>query len=133
MESHEHDGIIDRPSAHSAEQTVARIEQLLRDKGITLFARIDHSGEARKAGFEMRPTMLLIFGNPKGGTPLMLASPSSAIDLPLKLLIWEDAAGKVWISYNSPQFLRDRHHLPQQLLGNIAVVAALAEAAASEH
>ncbi len=132
MEQREHDGLIDRPSVHSVPETVARIEQLLHAKGSTLFARIDHSGEAHKAGFEMRPTMLLIFGNPRGGTPLMLASPSSAIDLPLKLLVWEDAAGQVWVTYNSPQYLRDRHHLPEQLLANIAVVAMLADTAASQ-
>jgi len=132
MQPREHDGIIARPSPHSVRQTVERIERLLHEKGITLFARIDHSGEAQKAGFSMRPTMLLIFGNPKGGTPSMLASPSSAIDLPLKLLVSEDAAGQVWISYNSPQYLRDRHHLPEDLLGNIGVVATLADAAASE-
>ncbi len=131
MEPREHDGMIDRQSVHSVPETVARIEGLLHAKGITLFARIDHSGEAHKAGFDMPPTMLLIFGNPKGGTPLMLASPSSAIDLPLKLLVWEDALGQVWVTYNSPQFLRDRHHLPEHLLSNIAVVATLADAAAS--
>ena len=131
MESREHDGIVDRPSAHSVQQTVDRLLAILRDKGIALFAQIDHSGEARKAGFEMRPTMLLIFGNPKAGTPLMLASPSSAIDLPLKLLVWEDAGGQVWISFNSPEYLRDRHHLPEELMRNIGVAALLADAAAS--
>lgn len=131
MESREHDGMIDRPSAHSVEQTVARALAILREKGITLFAQIDHSGEARKAGFEMRPTMLLIFGNPKAGTPLMLASPSSAIDLPLKLLVWEDAAGQAWISFNSPEYLRRRHHLPEELLRNIAGVSAIADGAGS--
>jgi uncharacterized protein (DUF302 family) len=131
MEPREHDGMVDRSSVHSVQETVARIERMLHAKGITLFARIDHSGEAHKAGFEMRPTMLLIFGNPKGGTPLMLASPSSAIDLPLKLLVYEDASGQVWVSYNSPQYLRGRHHLPEALLANIGLVATLAEAAAS--
>ncbi len=131
MQTREHDGIIDRASSHSVAQTVERVLAILREKGITLFAQIDHSGEAHKAGFAMRPTMLLIFGNPKGGTPLMLASPSSAIDLPLKLLVWEDAGGQVWISFNSSDYLRDRHHLPKELLGNIAVVSVLAERAAS--
>jgi uncharacterized protein (DUF302 family) len=129
MSSSEQDGIVDRPSVHSVAQTVERIEAILREKGVMLFARIDHSGEARKAGFEMRPTMLLIFGNPKAGTPLMLASPSSAIDLPLKLLVWEDALGKAWISFNSPEYLRERHHLPEALMANIAVASTLAEAA----
>jgi uncharacterized protein (DUF302 family) len=122
-------GIIDRPSMHSVAQTVEKIEATLQQKGVTIFARIDHSGEAKKAGFEMRPTMLLIFGNPKAGTPLMLASPSSAIDLPLKLLVWEDAGGQVWISYNALEYLRDRHHLPEALIANIAIVSSLADAA----
>ena len=123
-------GIIDKPSNHSVEETVAKLKEMLKAKGITLFALIDHSGEAEKAGMKMPPTKLLIFGNPKGGTPLMLAAPSIAIDLPLKLLVWEDSAGKVWISYNSPEYLKERHDLPQDLLQNIAVVGVLAEKAA---
>jgi len=91
---------------------------------------VDHSGEAAKVGMKMRPTKLLIFGNPKAGTPLMQASPSIAIDLPLKILIWEDAAGKVWVSYNSFTYLRERHHLPEELERNIAVVETLAAEAA---
>jgi uncharacterized protein (DUF302 family) len=87
---------------------------------------IDHSGEAGKAGMKMPPTKLLIFGNPKGGTPLMLAAPSVAIDLPLKILVWQDSQGKVWLSYNSPAYLQERHGLPQDLLQNIAVVGTLA-------
>jgi uncharacterized protein (DUF302 family) len=96
---------------------------------VTLFALINHSGEAEKAGLKMPPTKLLIFGNPKGGTPLMLAAPSAAIDLPLKILVAEDAQGKVWISYNSPEYLKERHGLPENLVQNIAVVQALATAA----
>ena len=95
-----------------------------------MFAVVDHSGEAENAGMHMRPTKLLIFGNPKAGTPLMLAAPSVAIDLPLKILVWEDTAGKVWISYNSPAYLQARHGLPQELIQNIAAVEALAAAAA---
>jgi uncharacterized protein (DUF302 family) len=95
-------------------------------KGIALFALVDHSGEAAQVGMKMRPTKLLIFGNPKAGTPLMQASPSVAIDLPLKILIWEDAAGKVWVSYNSAVYLRERHHLPEELERNIAAVETLA-------
>jgi uncharacterized protein (DUF302 family) len=102
----------------------------LQGKGVTLFATIDHSGEAAKVGMKMRPTKLLIFGNPKGGTPLMLAAPSSAIDLPLKILVWEDAAGKVWVSYNSPAYLQKRHGFPPDLVQNIAVVEMLAAKAA---
>jgi len=99
-------GIIDRPSNHSVEQTVDRLKNILQSKGVTLFALVDHSGEAEKAGMKMRPTKLLIFGSPKAGTPLMLAAPSIAIDLPLKILVWEDGQRKVWISYNSPEYFR---------------------------
>ena len=123
-------GIIEKPTSHSVDETVEKLKGMLRDKGITLFALIDHSGEAEKAGIKMRPTKLLIFGSPKAGTPLMLAAPSSAIDLPLKILIWEDAQGKVWVSYNSPAYLQERHNLPQELLPNIGAVETLAGKAA---
>jgi uncharacterized protein (DUF302 family) len=123
-------GIIDKPTSHSVDETVEKLKGMLRDKGITLFALIDHSGEAEKVGIKMRPTKLLIFGSPKAGTPLMLAAPSSAIDLPLKILIWEDAQGKVWVSYNNPAYLQERHNLPQQLLPNIGAVETLAGKAA---
>jgi len=119
-------GIIDIPSNHTVDETVDRLKSILQSKGITLFALIDHSGEAAKVGMKMPPTKLLIFGNPKAGTPLMLAAPSIAIDLPLKILVWQDAQGKVWISYNSPQYLKERHGLPESLLPNIAVVGTLA-------
>jgi uncharacterized protein (DUF302 family) len=119
-------GIVNKPSKHSVEQTVEALQNILKSKGVAVFALIDHSGEAEKVGLKMRPTNLLIFGNPKAGTPLMLASPSSAIDLPLKLLVWEDAQGKVWVSYNSPEYLRERHGLSQELMQNIAVVEGLA-------
>src|ERR1700722_7483480 len=102
-------GIVDKPSKHSVDDTVEKLKGILRAKGVTLFALIDHSGEAAKAGMSMRPTKLLIFGNPKAGTPLMLAAPSSAIDLPLKILVWEDAQRKVWISYNNPDYILKRH------------------------
>jgi uncharacterized protein (DUF302 family) len=98
---------------------------LLKSKGVAVFALIDHSGEAEKVGLKMRPTKLLIFGNPKAGTPLMLASPSSALDLPLKILIWEDGEGKVWLSYNSPEYLKERHGLPQELMQNVAIIETL--------
>lgn len=119
-------GIIDTPSSHSVEDTVEKLKAILQAKGVKLFTLIDHSGEAEKTGLAMRPTKLLIFGNPKAGTPVMLASPRSAIDLPLKLLIWEDAQAKVWISYNSLSYLGERHGLSQQLLSNLAVVETLA-------
>ena len=123
-------GIIDRPSNHSVDQTVEKLRNILQSKGVTLFALIDHSGEAQKVGMTMPPTKLLIFGSPKAGTPLMLAAPSSAIDLPLKILVREDAQGKVWISYNSPAYVQQRHGLPAELLQNIAVIETLAAKAA---
>ena len=123
-------GIISKPSNHSVDETVAKLKGILQAKGVSLFALVDHSGEAEKAGMKMPPTKLLIFGSPKAGTPLMLASPSSAIDLPLKILIAEDADGRVWVSYNDPVYLKDRHNLPDNLLQNIAVVETLAATAA---
>ncbi|SEG69238.1 Uncharacterized conserved protein, DUF302 family [Bryocella elongata] len=126
----EREGIVDIPSNHSVDQTVDILKKLLDARAITLFALIDHSGEAEKVGMKMPPTKLLIFGNPKGGTPLMLAAPSIAIDLPLKILVWQDSNGKVWVSYNSPQYLKERHGLPQDLAKNIAVVETLATQAA---
>ena len=119
-------GITEIRSNHSVEETVDRIKDILQSKGVMLFAVIDHSGEARKVGMIMPPTKLLIFGNPKAGTPLMLAAPSIAIDLPLKILVAEDKDGSVRISYNSPEYLKRRHDVPQELLANIAVVETLA-------
>jgi len=119
-------GIVNLSSNHSVDQTVESLKQILQAKGVNLFALVDHSGEAEKVGMKMRSTKLVIFGSPKAGTPLMQAAPSIAIDLPLKLLIWEDAQGKVWVSYNSPAYLQQRHNLPSELLQNIAVVETLA-------
>ena len=119
-------GIISKPSNHSVNQTVEKLKTILQSNGVTLFALVDHNGEAEKVGMKMRPTKLLIFGSPKAGTPLMLASPGVAIDLPLKILVWEDGQGKVWVSYNSSDYLKDRHGLPEELMQNIAVVATLA-------
>src|SRR5262249_23593309 len=121
-------GIIDIASNHSADETVEKLKGILQAKGVTLFAVVDHSGEAEKVGMKMPPTKLLIFGNPKAGTPVMLAAPSSAIDLPLKILVWED--GQVWVTYNSAAYLQERHNLPPELLQNIGVVEALATKAA---
>ncbi|HEY2390781.1 MAG TPA: DUF302 domain-containing protein [Candidatus Angelobacter sp.] len=123
-------GVISKPTNRTVEEAVAKAKALLQAKGIKFFVVIDHSGEAEAAGIKMPPTKLLIFGNPKGGTPLMLAAPTAAIDLPLKLLIWEDTQGKRWISYNSPQYLKQRHALPDDLLKNIAVIETLATEAA---
>ena len=125
MPSMSDNGIISKPSNHSVDEIVEKLKEILQAKNITLFALIDHSGEAAKAGLKMPPTKLFIFGNPKGGTPLMLASPSIAIDLPLKILVAEDATGKAQVSYNSLVYLRQRHNLPEELLQNIAVVEAL--------
>jgi len=130
MTSAENTGIVDKPSNHSVEQTVEKLKNILQSKGVTLFALIDHSGEAEKVGMKMPPTKLLIFGSPKAGTPLMLASPSIALDLPLKILVWEDAQGKAWVTYNSPAYLQERHNLPSELLPNIAVIETLATKAA---
>jgi uncharacterized protein (DUF302 family) len=123
------EGIVKIPSGHSVDETVDKLKTILKSKGVTLFALVDHSGEAEKVGMKMPTTKLLIFGNPKGGTPLMLAAASAALDLPLKILVAEDSDGKVWISYNSPDYLKERHGLPDNLVPNIAVVQALGAAA----
>ena len=125
------DGIVNTQSRHSVQEAVDKLKTALRAKGATLFAVVDHDGEAQKVGMKMPPTKLLIFGSPKAGTPLMLAAPSVAIDLPLKILIWEDRQGRAWVSYNSPAYLRERHGLPPELLPSLAVVQALV-ASASE-
>ena len=130
MAAQKDSGLIDIRSSHSVDETVEKLKGILQSKGVTLFALVDHSGEAAKAGMKMRPTKLLIFGNPKAGTPVMLATPSSAIDLPLKILIWEDAQGKVWVTYNSLAYLQERHNLPPEVLPNINVIEALAKKAA---
>ena len=123
-------GIISKPSNHSVDQTVDKLKSILEARGVTLFALVDHSGEAAKAGLNMRPTKLLMFGNPRAGTPVMLAAPSIAIDLPLKILVWEDDRGRVWLSYNDPAYLQRRHGVPRQLLQNIAAAETLAALAA---
>jgi uncharacterized protein (DUF302 family)/uncharacterized membrane protein YidH (DUF202 family) len=123
-------GILSKRSNYSVDETLERLKRTLQAKGVAIFAIVDHSGEAEKVGLKMPPTKLVIFGNPKAGTPLMLASPSIAIDLPLKILISEDREGKVWVSYNSGAYLQERHGLPKELLQNIAVVENLANAAA---
>lgn len=119
-------GIVTIASNHSVDETVDRLKSILQAKGVTLFVLVDHGGEAEKAGMKMPPTKLAIFGSPKAGTPLMLAAPSVAIDLPLKILVWEDSGGKVWVSYNAPEYLQERHGLPEDLRKNIEVVGTLA-------
>jgi uncharacterized protein (DUF302 family) len=122
-------GIIDVPSRYSVPETLARLQSILKEKNIAVFALIDHNGEAEKAGLKMRPTQLLIFGSPKGGTPLMVAAPRLAIDLPLKALAWQDEQDKVWLSYNSPEYLQQRHGFPTELMKNIAVIGTLVQKA----
>jgi uncharacterized protein (DUF302 family) len=122
-------GIVDVPSRYSVPDTLARLQSILKEKGITIFALIDHSGGAEKAGLQMRPTQVLIFGSPKAGTPLMVAAPRLAIDLPLKALAWQDEQGQVWLSYNSPEYLRERHGFPEELVKNIAGIAGLIQKA----
>jgi uncharacterized protein (DUF302 family) len=123
-------GIIQIVSNHTVEETVRRLREILDSKGVKLFALVDHGGEGASAGMSMPPTMLLIFGSPRAGTPLMLAAPSIAIDLPLKALVSEDADGTVRISYNSPAYLQERHGIPENLIQNISVVESFAAAAA---
>ncbi|MGD0988677.1 MAG: DUF302 domain-containing protein [Candidatus Sulfotelmatobacter sp.] len=118
-------GLLQVASRYSVDETLKRLESIFTEKGLKTFALIDHSGEAGKAGLKMRPTKVLIFGSPKGGTPLMIAAPSLAIDLPLKALVAEDENGKVSVSYNDPEYLRQRHGIPAELVKNIAGVGAL--------
>lgn len=122
-------GIIDIPTSHSVDEIVEKLTGILAANGVTLFALIDHSGEAEKIGTKMPPTKLLIFGSPKAGTPIMVAAPSSAIDLPLKILVWQDSDARVWLSYNSTRYLKGRHFIPDELLNNIAVIETIAAAA----
>jgi uncharacterized protein (DUF302 family) len=126
----EKNGIVSVLSSHSFDETVSRLQNLLQQNNITLFALIDHSGEAEKVGLKMIPTRLFIFGNPKTGTPLMQSAPSTAIDLPLKLLVSQDPERKVWISYNAPEYLQQRHGFPTTLIQNISAVEKLARKAA---
>jgi len=121
------EGIISKPSKYSVPETLDRVEAVLREKGIRVFARVDHSGEAEKVGLKMPPTQLLIFGNPKGGTPVMLAAPTAAIDLPLKALAWQDGDGKVWLSYNDPEYLKKRFGLRDEQIQTIAGIGSLIE------
>jgi uncharacterized protein (DUF302 family) len=116
-------------SRHSVDETVQRLQAALIGKGLQVFAVIDHSGEAEKVGLKMRPTKVLIFGSPKGGTPLMVAAPSLAIDLPMKALVAEDAEGEIWVTYNSPEYLQERHGVPADLIKNLAGAGALIEKA----
>jgi uncharacterized protein (DUF302 family) len=123
------EGIISKPSKYSVPETLHRLETILTSKGIKVFAQVDHSGEAEKAGLKMPPTQLLIFGNPKGGTPVMLAAPTAAIDLPWKALAWQDAAGQVWLSYNDAAYIQKRYGLGDDVMKPLAGLAAVIEQA----
>jgi uncharacterized protein (DUF302 family) len=122
-------GLVRIASRYSVEETVRRLQSTFAAKGLQMFALIDHSGEAAKVGLTMRPTKVLIFGSPKGGTPLMVASPSLAIDLPMKALVAEDKSGKVWLTYNSPDYLKERHNVPEDMIKNLAGAGPLMEKA----
>ena len=123
------EGIVTRPSPFSVEETLERLQEIIRSRNLTLFANIDHSGGAKRVGLTMQEAHVLIFGNPKGGTPLMIASPLLALDLPLKVLVWQSADDQVWVSTTSMTYLRDRYSIPQELVGNIAVVDAIIQQA----
>lgn len=122
-------GIVTKPSRHSVSDTLGRLENAIRTKGLTIFTLIDHSGEAEKVGFQMQDAKLLLFGSSKAGPPLMIASPLIALDLPLKALVWRDKDGKVWVSYNSVSYLADRYNLQSELTKNIAGIDAIIDSA----
>ena len=121
-------GLTTLPANRAVTETLDRLESLAKERGLTIFARINFSADARRAGLSLRPTELLILGSPKAGTPLLAATPTLAIDLPLKVLAWEDADGRVWLSYNEPVYLQERHGFPPELLKNIAPLGVLVEA-----
>ena len=124
-------GLVQLRSQHSFVDTMTRLESTVQSKGLTIFARINFSEGAEKAGLKMNPTSILIFGNPKAGTPLMISSPSIAIDFPLKVLVSQDDGGNVWVSYNAVEYLKERHHVSEDLLKNIAGIVPIAELVAN--
>jgi uncharacterized protein (DUF302 family) len=126
------DGLRVLPTQHAVADVLQRVQSLARARGLTVFAQIDFSGDAERSGLTLRPTGLVILGNPKGGTPLIVARPTVAIDLPLKILAWQDAEGHTWVAYNEPEYVQARHRFPPELLKNIAALGALAEAAAAQ-
>jgi uncharacterized protein (DUF302 family) len=129
MTSPSGNGMVHLTSPYTVTNTLQRLESVVASKGLTIFARIDHSGEAAKVGLKMPPTELLIFGSPKSGTPVMIASPTLALDLPLKALVWQDVDGAAWLSYNGPEYLQQRHNIPEALIQNIAGIRSICEEA----
>ncbi|HME41063.1 MAG TPA: DUF302 domain-containing protein [Steroidobacteraceae bacterium] len=125
------EGLRTLPTQRTVADVLQRVQSIARAKGLTIFAQIDFSGDAERSGLALHPTGLVILGSPKAGTPLMVAAPTVAIDLPLKILAWQDAAGQTWVAYNEPAYVQARHHFPAELSKNIAALAALAEAAAA--
>jgi uncharacterized protein (DUF302 family) len=126
------DGLIVLPTQHTVAEVLTRIVSIAKARGITVFAQIDFSGDAARSNLSLRPTGLVILGNPTAGTPLMAATPTVAIDLPLKLLAFEDAAGRTWVAYNDPEYLQRRHGFPEVLIANLAPIRGLAQAAAAD-
>jgi uncharacterized protein (DUF302 family) len=130
MTSNPDSGIVTIPSIHPVDHVVQNLEAILQSKGVKVFAIVDHCAEAQAAGLTMPPTKLVLFGSPKAGTPLMLAAPTAALDLPLKILVWQDAQGQTWVTYNSPAYLLQRHGFSPELVHNIAIIEGLAAAVA---
>lgn len=122
-------GMVHLSSPYPVSKLLERLQSLVASRGLTILARINHSGDAASVGLKMPPTELLIFGNPRSGTPVMIASPTTALDLPLKALVWQDAEGGIWLSYNSPEYFKQRHNIPEDLLKNISGIRAIAEEA----
>jgi uncharacterized protein (DUF302 family) len=132
MTSYLDSGLTHIASSYSFEETFQRVENKVRQAGLTVFAKVDHAAEAEKVGLQMRPTRVLIFGNPKGGTPVMVAAPTVAIDLPLKALVWQDSEGKIWVTYNSGEFYRQRHGIPENLVPNLSGAGPLIQSALTQ-
>ena len=126
------DGLRILPTQHTVAEVLQRVQSLARARGLTVFAQIDFSGDAQRAGLALRPTGLVILGNPKGGTPLIVATPTVALDLPLKILAWQDAKGQSWVAYNEAEYLQARHGFAPELIKNIGALGALAAAAAAQ-
>ena len=125
--SNSKNGIIQAVSGYSFDETIERLRSIIVEHGLTIFAMIDFSGDASRVGLDMKPTRLFIFGNPKAGTPLMVVAPTLAIDFPLKTLVAEDENGKVIMSYNSIDYLKERHNIPEALLKNVTGIVSIVD------